>query len=294
MKKGLLFTIIAYAFVWLIVGIFWLSGKSTDSPLWALATSASMFMPLVATVITQLIHREPVLRNIGIQWKINRWWFVAWLLPVVLTAAVIAVSCLFPGTHFSTKNQMLMEVLDKINSALPEGKQLSYTVLLLSQIANGFFAGITINALFAFGEEAGWRGYLLKQFTGKNFLLTAIIIGAIWGLWHAPLVLMGHNFPDHPVAGLFMMTLSCICLAPIAQFIRIKSGSVIAAAIFHGSFNAFATFVPVFLDNTNDLLAAPMGVAGIGVYLLALGCLHLTDRSVLPSAIQLNCAEGCL
>ena len=285
MRKGLLFTLNAYALVWLLVGVFWLCGKASDSPWWALVTSACMFMPLVATIDTQLVNREPVLRNIGIRWKINRWWFVAWLLPVALTVAVIAVSCLFPGTHFTSESPMLVEVLDKVNSALPEGKQLPYMVLLISQIANGFIAGITINALFAFGEEAGWRGYLLKQFAGKNFLLTAVIIGAIWGLWHAPLVLMGHNFPNHPVAGVFMMTLSCICLAPIAQFIRVKSGSVIAAAIFHGSFNAFATFVPIFLDNTNDLLAAPMGVAGIVVYLVALGCLHLTDRSVLPSTI---------
>jgi membrane protease YdiL (CAAX protease family) len=286
-KKGLIFTIIAYISVWLLVGVFRLSGKTTDSPVWALVTSACMFMPLVAAVITQILHREPVLGGIGISWKINRWWFVAWLLPVAMTIGMIAVSCLMPGTHFMKESPLLMDALDKVNSVLPEGKQLSYSVLLISQIANGFIGGITINALFAFGEEAGWRGYLLRQFSGKNFLLTAVIIGALWGLWHAPLILMGHNFPAHPVTGVFMMIVFCICLAPIAQFIRVKSGSVIAAAIFHGSFNAFATFVPVFIDGTNDLLTSPAGLAGIIACLIALACLHLTDRSVLSSTLDL-------
>ncbi|MBR1409562.1 MAG: CPBP family intramembrane metalloprotease [Prevotella sp.] len=231
------------------------------------------------------MNREPVLRGLGIRWKINRWWFVAWLLPALLTAATVGISCLLPGMHFTTESLMMTELLDKINAALPNGKTISPTIFLLAQVANGFIAGITINALFAFGEEIGWRGYLLKQFAGRKFLPTAIIIGAIWGLWHTPLILMGHNFPNHPATGVFVMTVACICLAPIVQFIRLKSGSVIAAAIFHGSFNALGTFVPLFLDRTNDLLSGPMGFAGIVASIVGLAVLHITDRRVLFSTI---------
>ena len=152
-------------------------------------------------------------------------------------------------------------------------------------MANGFITGITINALFALGEEIGWRGYLLKLFTGKRFLPTAIIIGAIWGLWHMPIILMGQNYPDHPVIGVFVMTIACICLSTIVQFIRLKSGSVIAASIFHGSFNAFGTFVPLFFEHTDDLLSGPMGLAGIVTSIVGLGVLHLTDRRILSSTI---------
>lgn len=285
MKKVILFTVIAYVGVWLLVGTYWLCGQNTESPLWAVVATLCMMMPLIATVIVQRMNREPVLRGLGIRWKINRWWFVAWLLPALLTAAMVGISCLLPGMHFTTESPMMTELLDKINAALPNGKTISPIIFLLAQVANGFIAGITINALFAFGEEIGWRGYLLKLFVGRKFLPTAIIIGAIWGLWHTPLILMGHNFPDHPVIGVFMMTLACICLAPIVQFIRLKSGSVIAAAIFHGSFNAFGTFVPLFLDRTDDLLSGPMGLAGIVTSMVGLAVLHLTDRRVLSSTI---------
>ena len=244
MKKGALFTAIAYAGVWLLVGAYWLCGQTTESPLWIVIATLCMMMPLIASM-----------------------------------------SCLLPGMHFTTESPLMTELLDKINAALPSGKTISPTIFLLAQVANGFIAGITINALFAFGEEIGWRGYLLKLFTGQRFLPTAIIIGTIWGLWHMPLILMGHNFPDHPVIGVFVMTIACICLAPIVQFIRLKSGSVVAAAIFHGSFNAFGTFVPLFFEHTDDLLSGPMGLAGIVTSIVGLGVLHLTDRRILSSTI---------
>ena len=86
----------------------------------------------------------------------------------------------------------------------------------------------------------GWRGYLLRQFKGKSFLGTAVIIGIIWGLWHAPLILMGHNYPRHPQWGVLMMVVVCILMSFIIQYFRIKSGSVIVAAIMHGTCNAVA------------------------------------------------------
>ena len=285
MKKGLLFTIIAYAGIWLLIGIYWLSGQTSQSPYSQVLAILCMFMPLVATIITQKVNKEPILRGLGIDWKPNLWWLFAWLLPVFLIAAVIGVSCLLPGFYFSFENPTVAEMLDKINSVLPEGKELTPAFFVLSQIPNGFFAGITINGVFAFGEEIGWRGYLLKQFAGKKFLPTAIIIGAIWGLWHAPLILMGHNFPEHPVIGVFVMVLSCICLSPIVQYIRVKSGSVIAAAIFHGTYNAFATFVAVSLNRVDDLLTNPAGLAGIIVLVATVGILYLTDKKTLTSTI---------
>ena len=286
MKKGLIFTIIAYVGVWLLIGGAWLCGAAIASPLWVVVAVLCMLVPLIATIISQLIHKEVVLRNIGIRWKFNRWWIVAWLLPVLMAAAIVSVACLMPGVHFTMESAVMTDALTQINSMLPEGAALSPAIFLLIQLANGFIAGATVNALFAFGEEVGWRGYLLKQFAGKKFLFAAVVIGAIWGLWHAPLILCGLNFPSHPVAGVFMMVVACVCLAPVVQFVRLKSGSVVAAAIFHGSFNAFATFVVLFLDHNDELLTAPMGLAGIIVFLMTLGALHLTDRSLLPSTIK--------
>ena len=149
-------------------------------------------------------------------------------------------------------------------------------------LLSGMLAGITINALFAFGEEVGWRGYLLKQFKGKSFLGTAVIIGIVWGLWHAPLILMGHNYPQHPQWGVLLMVVVCILMSFIIQYFRIKSGSVIVAAIMHGTCNAVAgtTMFFVGLDRFNDLLDGACGLAGMLAMLVVAAVIFLFDRYV--------------
>ena len=62
MKKGLLFTIIAYAGIWLLIGLYWLTGQNPQSPYFQVLGALCMFTPLLATVITQLVDKEPVLR----------------------------------------------------------------------------------------------------------------------------------------------------------------------------------------------------------------------------------------
>jgi len=44
----------------------------------------------------------------------------------------------------------------------------------------------------AVGEELGWRGWLLPQLAARTTRLRAALgTGAIWGVWHAPLLLSG-------------------------------------------------------------------------------------------------------
>ena len=281
----MLYTIIAYVGIILLVGIYWLNGGTIESSSYKVIAAACMCLPLVATIITQLVHKEPLLQGIGIRWKVNGWWFVAWLLPPVLVGAMIGLVCLLPGYDFSLDNAFMDQQMAKLDSI---GLKIYPETVYRTSFLSTFINALIIPTLFAFGEEVGWRGYLLKQFSGKKFLFAAIVIGAIWGLWHAPLILMGHNFPDHPVSGVFVMIAAGVFLAPIAQFIRIKSGSVIAAAIFHGSFNAFAAFLPLSLNRYYDLLTSPVGLIGIVVFILALLVLHLTDRKVLSSTINIE------
>jgi membrane protease YdiL (CAAX protease family) len=129
-------------------------------------------------------------------------------------------------------------------------------------VGQGLIASVTINAVAGFGEELGWRGWLWRELAGFGFWRASWLIGLIWGVWHLPLVLQGLNYPSHPVAGIGMMTAWCILLSPLFSYIRLRTGSVVGAAVFHGAFNAFGGLALLLTTGGGDLLAGAPGLAG--------------------------------
>lgn len=240
----------------------------------SLLTSSAMLLPMIAVMITKASNKEPIFRNLDISFKINRWWLAGWLLMPVLAMAVVGVSLLMPGAEWAADSESMQMYLQ----SLPEGIGLWGFVAI--SLASGLFAGATINALFAFGEEIGWRGYLLKIFKGRTFIATALWTGIIWGLWHAPLILNGHNYPQHPVAGVFMMAGMCVMLTPMLMYFRLKSGSVIVPAIMHGTFNGVIGLSLLLVTPANDLLYGGPGLAGIITFFLVDVCLFIYDRFI--------------
>ena len=237
-------------------------------------STCAMLLPLLAVIITQLVFKEPVLKGLDISFNFNRWWVIGWLLMPVLAMAVLGMTLLMPGAKWAPDSEMMQTALQ----SMPEG--FGIWGLIGITMVSGLFSGISINAIFAFGEEIGWRGYLMKLLKGRKFLLAVLLIGVIWGFWHAPLILNGHNYPQHPVAGVFMMVLLCLLLTPMLMYFRIKGGSVIVPAIMHGTFNAVVGITNLVVTPYNDLLYGGPGLAGMIVLLLVNVGLFLYDRFV--------------
>jgi membrane protease YdiL (CAAX protease family) len=237
-------------------------------------SAGAMFTPLLAVIITQFIFKEPVLKNLGISFKINRWWWIGWLLMPFIAFAILGVTLLMPGAQWTPDSEMMQKVLQ----SLPKG--INVWVIMVIAVISGLMSGITINAVFAFGEEIAWRGFLMKELKGQKFLVAALWIGIIWGFWHAPLILNGHNYPQHPVAGVFMMVPFCLLLTPMLMFFRQKSGSVIVPAIMHGTFNAVVGLSDIVVTPANDLLYGGAGLAGFIVLLIMDVFLYLYDRYI--------------
>ena len=237
-----------------------------------LFSAGAMLIPLLAVIFTQLIFKDPVLKGLGISFKINRWWWIGWLLMPIIAFAVLGITLLMPGARWTPDSEMMQSAM----KSMPEG--IGIWGVIVITIISGLLNGITINAVFAFGEEITWRGFLMKEYKGMKFLMAALWIGIIWGLWHAPIILNGHNYPQHPVMGVFMMVLFCLLLTPMLMYFRQKSGSVIVPAIMHGTFNAVVGLSAVVVTPANDLLYGGAGLAGFIVLLIIDACLYLYDR----------------
>lgn len=286
-KKLIVFLLLAFLPMVIVGVVMHLSGASTVGlpedlssidPLVAIKgfvlRAVAMFTPLFAVIVTQMIFKEPTLKNLGVSFKINRWWWIGWLLMPLIAFAFLGVTLLMPGAQWTSDNGMMQSVM----KSLPEG--IGIWVIMGITVISGLVSGITINAVFAFGEEIAWRGFLMKEFKGKKFLMAVLWIGIIWGLWHAPLILNGHNYPQHPVAGVFIMVPFCLLFTPMLMYFRQKGGSVIVPAIMHGTFNAVAGISALAVPPTNDLLYGAAGLAGFIVLLIMDILLYLYDRFI--------------
>ena len=237
-------------------------------------SAGAMLLPMIAVIITQLLSKEPVLKGLDISFKINRWWFIGWLLMPVIAVMVLGVTLLMPGAVWSPDNDTIQTALESLPAGIGVWGMLAITLF------SGLYAGITINGIFAFGEEIAWRGYLLKLFKGKNFMTTALLTGTIWGLWHAPIILNGHNYPQHPVIGVLMMVVFCVLLTPMLMYFRQKSGSVIVPAIMHGTFNGVVGITLILVTPANDLLYGASGLAGFITLALIDAVIYIYDRFI--------------
>jgi membrane protease YdiL (CAAX protease family) len=131
----------------------------------------------------------------------------------------------------------------------------------------------------AFGEEYGWRSYLQGELIKMGKVRGILLGGVIWGLWHAPIIAMGYNYPGYPVMGIFLMTLYTIALGFLFGYAVLKSGSVWLAAFLHGLNNQVAAFLLAMVYRPDDpVFAFGLGLYGMIVWAIVVGGLLVLDR----------------
>ncbi|MEN2998749.1 MAG: CPBP family intramembrane glutamic endopeptidase [Brevinematia bacterium] len=306
-KKLLIFIAVSFGFSWTIAVILWLTGLySSSQPQASLVKTllliVYMFGPAVGTIVSQKIAGEK-LSNLGVSFKINVWWIVGILAIVSITLLTVFISSLMGAKLNTTWDQLELSILElyknipssekpstaEIAKQLEEiGKSVNYNVFLfyLISLLSGIVAGITVNAVAAFGEEFGWRGFLFKEFENLGLIISSLVIGLIWGIWHAPIIAMGHNFPTHPLEGIFLMTLFCILLSFIMNYFREKGKSVVLSSMMHGTLNGTAGLYIYANTVKNDILYNITGVSGMLSILLIVALLLLLDRKTFFKPLQ--------
>ena len=286
MKKALRFSIAVCLFSWTITAVaHWGFGMGADTPMGLMVFSTVyMFFPLITALVLQAIDKEKFNHTGLVNFKVSWTWLVAWLLPVVLSLVCIPVNGWLPGVELQYNSEQLINqyhIPDNQQNMVREqlGKFPAY-LLVISIIFSGLIAGITINAIAAFGEEYGWRNYLVGALREVKFWKAALFIGIVWGIWHFPLILMGHNYPNEPYWGLLMMVLLCILLGIIELYFVLKSKSMVVAAVMHGTFNAVNGITIYFILGGNDFLNGMAGLAGFIVMAVTILCIWVYDKYI--------------
>lgn len=238
--------------------------------------------PAYATLILQKTGRREslkpygfTLKNISLRWLLITTVGFAWFI-VLGTLVVIGILgnvfgvALFGRIDFSEAafiNQVTLFTRGAYGD-VPQHLPIPPLAIFLLSLVQGVIAGFTVNLPFTFGEELGWRGLLLRKTQKLGFVTSNLFIGVVWGLWHAPIIVQGHNYPGHPLAGLFMMTLFTIAMSFPMAYCRFKTRTILGPSALHGMFSPLGALTVLFVVGANPLFGFVAGLAGIAVTLL--------------------------
>lgn len=202
------------------------------------ALSASLAGIVLAAVegrkggVRELLGRFLIWR-VGIQW-----WAFALLFTVIPSVAGLYLFNLFGGPTVDWSG------LEPLYSVVP-------MILMLT-----IFAGM--------GEEFGWRGFAMPRLqTRYNALVSSIIIGVVWGMWHIPLFLVEGTtqYSWQMDAGLIPAVLgyTVYLIAWSIQYTWVfnnTKGSVLLAAVLHGAGNAWTGgYIDVYRGHWGGVVA---------------------------------------
>ena len=226
-----------------------------------------MFTPMIAAM--SICYRHGIsLHTAGLRWPRKRWIVIAAIGWPPIALVIVLFSLALPGVTFDPT--MIEEFTGVPSEPLWQAIGLGGIVLFTIGI------GMTLNALIAFGEEFGWRGYLLWELAPLGFWKASVLIGALWGVWHTPLVLAGLNYPSFPIVGILLFPVICILFSPVFTYIVIKGDSVLPAAVLHGVFNATGFLALASTDNAvmRELVVSEGGLIGIVAFSVLLFSIH--------------------
>ncbi|MBQ5957597.1 MAG: CPBP family intramembrane metalloprotease [Bacteroidales bacterium] len=286
MKKAIRFSIAVCLFSWAMVALaHWGFGMGADTPVGLmLFSTVYMFFPLITALVLQAIDKEKFNHTGLVNFKIKWSWAVAWLLPVVVVFVCIPINGLMPGVELKYSAEQLINQYhipeDQQDLVREQFGKLPAWVMMGLILISGLTMGVSVNAIASFGEEFGWRNYLVGALREVKFWKASLFIGIVWGIWHFPLILMGHNYPNEPYWGVLLMVVMCILLGVIELYFVLKSKSMIVAAIMHGTINALAGVVIYFTLGGNDFVNGMPGLSGFIVMALTIVCLWIYDKYI--------------
>uniref|UniRef100_A0A831TK16 CPBP family intramembrane metalloprotease n=1 Tax=Thermorudis peleae TaxID=1382356 RepID=A0A831TK16_9BACT len=223
------------------------------------SAAALMWPPAVGAFVARRWVERSGFADAGLRWPRGRYILLAWLGPPVLALSAIAVS--LPLYPIDWNLETLREALSQSGQEFP----LPPAAALLMQTLLALTLAVPINSVFAFGEEFGWRGYLLPR------LLTVLgpwpgllVHGAIWGFWHAPLIyLIGYNYPGHNLLGVPLFIVFCTLAGVLLGWLQLASDSVLAPTIAHASLNAIGGLPLLLLHGVDPavggVIYSPLG-----------------------------------
>jgi len=145
---------------------------------------------------------------------------------------------------------------------------------LVNAISNPL--ALVISALFAtlipFIEELGWRGYVLDRLQEtRSALISTLILGSVWSLWHLPLFFIEGTYQAGLGVGTLEFWLFMIGIVPLSfAFTWVYNNtkrSILAVILFHGMVNFTGELIAI-TERADTISILLWVIAAIGITIL--------------------------
>lgn len=260
-KRLVIYLLIAFIPFWIIIPIL---NNVYGEPIYASEKAMTaayavgvfgMLIPSVAHLITRLVTKEGFKNSyLGLNFKGNAKYYIASVAVKLLEILLFVVLAwqIFAGDLSFSEAFASDESVARICSY----------ILTISASIIFFFP--------AFGEEWGWRGYMMPKLTELMGKPAAVIVGGIlWGLWHAPLTISGHNFGvDYdlfPWLGIVLMCVFCIFMNSFLTLLTEKTKSIYPASFCHMINNNCGGMIFISLFGSEAFIAEISEVSAIAL-----------------------------
>jgi len=244
----------------LFSSVFWyLTAQGTMS---TIVVVGVMWCPAAAAVVTRLIFQRN-LKGFGLGVGKPVWLAVGILLPIAAGLIMFGSAWLSGIAPFNTDNAAIVFSFSFVPT---------------------FLYAVVFSCFAAAGEEFGWRGFLVPELARfQSFTTLALLSGAIWAVWHLPLMFFGNYHGAGPIWYSLVMFIPAVMGAGlILAWLRLASGSVWVAVLFHGFWNYFIqVFYPDLTVTTPEgtMMLGEFGWFVVVLYVaLALVFWHFRDR----------------
>jgi membrane protease YdiL (CAAX protease family) len=225
-----------------------------------------MWAPALANILTRLLTREGW-KDVGLRphfrkgWK---YWLMGWVLPALMTIGGAAVFFLiFPRYYDPSLARVQQAIL-----ASPFWMRFTPWAVVVIETAMAVVTSPILNAIATFGEEFGWRAYLLPKLMPLGWRKAMLLIGLIWGVWHWPVIFMGYeygfSYPGYPWLGPLLFIWATFGMGVFLAWITLRADSVWPAVIGHGAINGIAALAVLAVIGTPNPLLGPLPVGIIG------------------------------
>lgn len=259
----LIITVLSWAFL-LPVGLI----PFNDAWITTLLGGIAMLMVALGTFISGRWVFRDGFDTIGWRWGSARSWAIALGLPLLIF--------------------LLPTILDIIFGSRTYGP-LTPKILSLTLVV------IILGPIFGFGEEFGFRGYLLPRLWWLGPRKALIVAAIIYVVWHYPVSIIPLVINSINAGQLNLLTLATNIIAGliltgsiaiILSYVWVSSGSIVVASVFHGWFDAVRniTMYYIFIVNINPITQAyyPLFIVILG------GLLLWRYKWVLPEPLHLT------